>query len=78
MLTVLPYDTGVARTYGQIHAQLEEAGQMPGEADLMIAATALRHGLVVVTGNLRHYKRVPGLEVEEILAKARASAQSRE
>ena len=65
-ITVLPYDREVARTYGEIRADLERAGRLPGEADLQIAATALHHGLVVVTGNVRHFERVPGLRVDRI------------
>lgn len=70
-LVVLPYDTPVARRYGEIRASLEADGTMPGEADLQIAATALHHGLSVVTGNVRHFERVPGLRVERILADSR-------
>lgn len=62
-ITVLPFDLEVARVYGRIRAELEAAGRMPGEADLQIAATALHHDLTVVTGNLDHFQRVPGLRV---------------
>ena len=72
-LTILPYDTSVARTYGQIRAELESQGNSPGDADLQIAATALEHDLVVVTGNLKHYRRVPGLKIHSILADSRLS-----
>src|SRR6185503_2783110 len=51
----------VRRIYGQIRAELESVGKMPGEADLQIAATALFHDLELVTGNLRHFQRVRGL-----------------
>ena len=70
-LTVLPCDVAVARTYGRIRAELESKGTFPGEADLQIAATALEHRLIVVTGNLKHYQRIPGLEIEPILADSR-------
>ena len=70
-LIVLPYDTPVARLYGEIRAGLEADGRMPGEADLQIAATALHHGLSIVTGNVRHFERVPGLRVERVLADSR-------
>jgi predicted nucleic acid-binding protein len=70
-LVVLPYDTAVARIYGEVRAHLEAEGRMPGEADLQIAATALHHGLSVVTGNIRHFERVPGLRVERVLADSR-------
>lgn len=70
-LTVLPYDTGAARVFGQIRAHLEESGRVLPDADLQIAATALRHGLELVTGNLRHFERVPELDLCRRLAEAR-------
>jgi len=71
-ITVLPFDTGTARHCGAIRVDLEIEGRMPGEADLQIAATALQHGLVVVTGNVRHYAGVPGLAVSPVLVETRA------
>src|SRR5437773_336904 len=50
-VTVLPYDVGVARVYGAIHAELEDAGKTLADADVQIAATALHHDLELVTGN---------------------------
>ncbi len=70
-LTVLPYDVSVARVYGQIHAQLAGSGRTVADADLQIAATALHHGLEVVTANLRHFERVPGIRLHLGLAEAR-------
>jgi tRNA(fMet)-specific endonuclease VapC len=46
---------------------------MLADADLQIAATALRHELELVTGNPRHFQRVPGLKVNPVLAEARRS-----
>lgn len=71
-VTVLPLDTAVARKYGEISAALQEKGRPLADADLAIAATALYHGLDLVTGNVRHYQRIPGLRIERILADARA------
>ena len=71
-LTVLPYDTGVAREFGAIRAQLEERGELLADADLQIAATAVRHGLTLVTGNLKHFARVPGLHISDVFAAARS------
>ncbi len=70
-VTVLPYDVGVAREFGAVRAHLEDRGEPLADADLQIAATALRHGLVLVTGNLRHFERVPRLELSPIFAEAR-------
>ena len=76
-LTVLPYDTGVAREFGAIRAQLEERGELLPDADLQIAATAVRHGLTLVSGNLRHFARVPGLDLSDAFAASRAGKESR-
>lgn len=56
---LLPYDVAVARVYGEIEAMLAGRGQRLADADLQIAATAIYHGLELVTGNVRHFQRVP-------------------
>ena len=70
-VTVLPYDVAVSRVFGQIRAALEEAGTILPDADLQIAATAIYHGPELVTGNVRHFERIPGLRVNRILTEAR-------
>lgn len=70
-VTVLPYDAGVARAYGEIDAQLHRLHLPLADADLQIAATALHHGLLMVTGNIRHFARIPGLSLVPVLAEAR-------
>ena len=70
-VTVLPYDTGTAKVFGRIRAHFEETGTILPDADLQIAATALGHGLELVTGNLRHFSRVGGLKLNTILADSR-------
>lgn len=47
---LLPVDVGIARRWGRLSAELVHDG-----SDLLIAATALEHGLTVVTRNLRHF-----------------------
>jgi len=71
-LSVLPYDVAAARVYGDVRARLETAGTRLADADLQIAATALQHELELVTGNLRHFQRVPDLRVNPVLAGTRA------
>ena len=46
---------------------MERSGTPIGDADLRIAAIALSHHLKVVTGNERHFQRVPELEIENWL-----------
>ncbi len=70
-LIMLPYSGETARLYGYIYAELERLGKPLAHADLQIAATAIEHGLELVTGNLRHFERVPDLRIQPILSLAR-------
>lgn len=72
-LTLLSFDRNTAPIYGQISATLEQAGQVLAHANLQIAATAMQHQLELVTGNLRHFERIPGLQINRVLAAARRS-----
>ena len=67
-LPVLPFDERAAEAYGPLRARLEADGRRLDEPDLRIASIALSRGLVVVTGNVRHFSRVPDLKVENWLA----------
>lgn len=46
-----------------IYGSLRRRGQMISEGDLLIAATALVHNLVLVTGNVDHFQRVEGIRL---------------
>ena len=70
-VTVLPYHLAAARVFGEIRARLEESGNMLPDADLQIAATALCHDLELVTGNVRHFKRIAELKINPILDRSR-------
>jgi tRNA(fMet)-specific endonuclease VapC len=66
-LPILPFDATAARRYGEVRADLEQRGLPIGDADLRIATIALVRDFTVVTGNFRHFQRVPGLRVENWL-----------
>jgi tRNA(fMet)-specific endonuclease VapC len=70
-VTVLPYDAAVAEVYGLLSAELEDTGRPLADADLQIAATAVYHNLELVSGNLRHFARIPQLRLNPILAHSR-------
>jgi predicted nucleic acid-binding protein len=63
-LTILPFGPNEAAQCGEILAQLAKRGSPIGIEDTQIGATALIHGLTVVTSNIRHFERIPGLSVE--------------
>ena len=54
---------------GEIRAELESTGRRIGEHDTLIAAQARSRELTLVTGNVREFERVPGLRVENWLAR---------
>jgi tRNA(fMet)-specific endonuclease VapC len=61
----LPFDDASADRYGVIRAELERSGTPIGPNDLMIAATALAHGAILVTNNVKEFSRVAGLRLED-------------
>lgn len=71
-VTVLPYDVAAAREFGRIRADLEDRGEPLPDADLQIAATSIVHGLTLVTGNLRHFRRIAGIRLSRALARTRS------
>lgn len=63
-VTVLPFNSKAARIAGPLRFKLRAFGQVIGAYDLLIAATALSHNLILMTNNLREYQRVEGLKLE--------------
>lgn len=62
-----PFDASAADVYARIRAKMESKGQLIGPLDLLIAAQALSRQLVLVTDNLREFRRVPDLVCENWL-----------
>jgi len=60
---ILPVTLDVCWTYGRIFRHLKDNGLLIGTNDLWIAASAIAHGLPLVTRNERHFRRVAGLHV---------------
>ncbi len=64
ILEVLPFDDSAAREYGEIYADLQKQGTPIGMMDALIAGHSRSKGLTLVTNNVREFKRVPGLYIE--------------
>jgi len=64
-LEVLGFDADAAGHAADIRADLERQGQVIGGYDVLIAGHARSRGLVVITGNLGEFRRVPGLRCED-------------
>lgn len=61
----LPFDDAAQVTAAQIRADLARAGTPIGPYDLLIAAIALTHDLILVTHNTKEFERVKGLKIED-------------
>lgn len=64
-LQTLDLDAEAADHAARIRVELETAGTPVGLADLLIAATARRHGCTLVTHNTREFSRVSGLALDD-------------
>ena len=64
-IVVLGLDDEIARLFGEFRAQLRRHGALIDDFDLLIAATAHRHRLPLITHNLDHFRRLPELQLED-------------
>ena len=63
---VLGLDEEVCRRFGQERDRLRKVGNLPGDMDLLIGATALRHNVTLLTNNRRHFERLAGIRIESL------------
>jgi tRNA(fMet)-specific endonuclease VapC len=63
-LTVVPLGPGVAEIYADIRHKLGQSGELLGANDCLIAAHALEQDCILVTSNLREFRTVPNLKLE--------------
>ncbi len=63
-IIVIGVDAAIARAFGEIKAALRVQGMLLEDSDLLIGATARTYGLTLVTNNSEHFRRIPGLSLE--------------
>jgi tRNA(fMet)-specific endonuclease VapC len=61
---VIHTEIPILRRFGLAKNDLRAQGLLLPDADILVAATALEHDALLVTGNKRHFDRFPGLRVE--------------
>jgi len=64
-LEAIPIDSEVARAFASIVAEARATGRRPRVMDTWIAATAVRHGLVVFTQDT-DFSRIPQVQVQRV------------
>lgn len=64
-LPLLSIDLATARVHAEVWADLSASGRLMSAHDLWLAAQGIAHGLRIATINVRAFRRVPGLEVED-------------
>jgi len=67
---ILPWDTAAVDETTRVRIALASCGTPIGDNDAAIAGHALAAGTVLVTNNVREFKRVPGLRIEDWVASA--------
>jgi tRNA(fMet)-specific endonuclease VapC len=70
-ITILPIFNSILQ-YGKQKAQLRKQGIMISDFDLFIGCTALENDLIMVTENIKEFKRIKGLRIENWVDKTHA------
>ena len=75
VVEVLPFDGEDAASAAQVRVALQRAGAPIGDFDALIAGVALARDLTLVTSNVKHFSKVPGLDVENWRESAERGSQ---
>ncbi len=62
---VLPLNRAIMRRFARVRGQLRRQGRIIGDPDILIGATALHYDLSLVTRNIAHFERIPGLKLHQ-------------
>lgn len=61
----LEFDTSAAQAYGSLRVMLESQGTPIGSLDMLLAAQAIAHSLILVTNNTKEFSRIPQITLED-------------
>ena len=60
---ILPLTDPIVEHFARLRALLRQRGQLIPDMDLLIAATAMTEDLALITRNVRHFARLPDLQL---------------
>ncbi len=63
-LEIIELSTPIVIRAAEIYADLHRRGRLIGDADILIAATAIENNLTLVSNNQTHFSRITGLELK--------------
>ena len=63
---VVPLDDAACRIFGEERARLRGEGNLIGDMDILIGATAISNNLTLLTNNSRHFERLKGLSIVSV------------
>jgi tRNA(fMet)-specific endonuclease VapC len=61
---IVQTDVPILKRFGMIKAQLQKKGEPIADADILIASATLEKAEKLITGNTKHFERIPGLSLE--------------
>ena len=61
---IVQTDIPILKRFGMIKAQLQKKGEPIADADILIASATLEKAEKLITGNTKHFERIPGLSLE--------------
>ena len=60
---ILPLNSAIMQEFAFLPGHLRSQGMLIGDLDMLIAATALHHKLILLTNNRSHFERIPNLSL---------------
>lgn len=68
IFTILPLGYWIY-DYAKLRHALTSQGVVIGDFDILIGVTAIQHGFTVVTHNIKHFKKMPGVQCVDWVSK---------
>ena len=67
LVAIVEFNRAAALEFGLIQSELRSKGKPTGDVDALIAAVARSRSDILVTDNIRHFKNIEGLKLENWL-----------